>query len=54
MSALRAIFLILRDLLRSRAALSLENLALRQQLGFPYLRRRPYAASRGATSRIQA
>ncbi len=32
MSVLRAIFLILRGLLRSRAALALENLALRQQL----------------------
>ena len=32
MSVLRAIFLILRGLLRSRTALALENLALRQQL----------------------
>ncbi len=47
MSMLRALFLILRGLLRSRAALTLENLVLRQQLGFPCLRRRPYAASRG-------
>ena len=54
MSILAAIFGFLRTILRGRAALTLENLALRQQLGFPYLRRRPYAASRGATSRIQA
>ena len=54
MSLLRAIALILRGFFRSRASLALENLALRQQLGFPYLRLRPYAASRGATSRIQA
>ncbi len=33
MSALRAIFLILCGLLRSRAALALENLVLRKQLG---------------------
>ncbi len=32
MSVLGAIFLILRGLLRSRTALPLENLALRQQL----------------------
>jgi hypothetical protein len=31
MSVLRAIFLILRGLVRGRAALTLENLALRQQ-----------------------
>ena len=32
MSVLRAIFLILRGLVRGRAALAVENLALRQQL----------------------
>jgi hypothetical protein len=32
MSVLRAIFLILRGLVRCQAALALENLALRQQL----------------------
>ncbi len=47
MSWLQAMFFVLRGLVRGGAALTLENLVLRQQLRFPCLRRRPYAASRG-------